>query len=226
MKIETLAKTPAPKLLRYDAMCKAIAACRSVDETKEIRRKAIALAAYAKQAVNRENERKCIEIRIRAERRTGELLREAVTNGTRAKQGQGSKGRTPPPLETLGNLGIKKDQSADWQQLASIPSKVFEAELRKDGPLSTDQILISTGKKKIHQPSPIENVSYDALDVHGWLKEIEREKFLERTPEELLETMLPHMIEDIARLGPVVIEWLKLLTEEATKCLNTTVQNG
>ena len=39
-------------LIRYDAMCTAIAECFSVDEAKEIRNKAKALQVYAKEAMN------------------------------------------------------------------------------------------------------------------------------------------------------------------------------
>jgi hypothetical protein len=73
-----LVKVPALKLLRYDAMVKAIECAASLDEVKEIRAKAVALEAYARQAIDEENERKCRKIGIRAERRAGELLREAA----------------------------------------------------------------------------------------------------------------------------------------------------
>ncbi len=63
-------------LIRYDAMCKAIAECHRVDEVKELRDKARALEVYAQQARNTEAEDKAREIRLRAERRTGELLAE------------------------------------------------------------------------------------------------------------------------------------------------------
>jgi hypothetical protein len=53
------------------------------DEAKEIRDKARALEVYAKQAQNREAERKAAEIRIRAERRAGQLLKEMKDNGQR-----------------------------------------------------------------------------------------------------------------------------------------------
>ena len=62
--------------MKYDAMCSAIAACSRVDEAKEIRDRARALEVYAKQAQNKEAERTAAEIRIRAERRAGQLLRE------------------------------------------------------------------------------------------------------------------------------------------------------
>jgi hypothetical protein len=70
-------------LVRYDAMCRAISACVSVDEVKDIRDKARALEVYAQQARNLEAERKAVEVRIRAERRAGQLLYEMKQNGQR-----------------------------------------------------------------------------------------------------------------------------------------------
>jgi hypothetical protein len=64
-------------LVRYDQMCNAIAECSRVDEAKEIRDQAKALEVYAAQANNTEAERKACEIRIRAERRAGQLLKAA-----------------------------------------------------------------------------------------------------------------------------------------------------
>ena len=61
-------------LLRYDAACHALSLAKSVDEAKDIRDKAEAIRAYARQAKNKELEIDAVEIRIRAERRLGELL--------------------------------------------------------------------------------------------------------------------------------------------------------
>jgi hypothetical protein len=54
------------ELVRYDAMCRAIAETHAIDEVKDIRDKAMALEAYARQAKNFEAEDRCKEIRIRA----------------------------------------------------------------------------------------------------------------------------------------------------------------
>jgi hypothetical protein len=66
----------AAGLIRYDAMCRAIAVAYAVDEVKDIRDKALALERYAAQARNTEAERQACEIRLRAERRAGQLLKE------------------------------------------------------------------------------------------------------------------------------------------------------
>lgn len=62
------------EIIKYDAMCHAIAEAWSIDEAKDIADKAAALAVYAKQAKNFDAERQASEIRVRAERRCGELL--------------------------------------------------------------------------------------------------------------------------------------------------------
>ena len=71
------------ELVRYDAMCLAIAECHRVDEVKEIRDRAVAFQVYAKQALNVEAERQAAKVRIRAERKAGELLKEMRRNGQR-----------------------------------------------------------------------------------------------------------------------------------------------
>ena len=50
-------------LVRYDSMCRAIAAAYEVDEVKDIRDKALAIETYARQAKNTEAERQACEIK-------------------------------------------------------------------------------------------------------------------------------------------------------------------
>src|SRR5215211_3803644 len=83
-------------LPRYDDACRAIAAAKSVDEVKEMHNKAEAMRAYARQAKNRALEVDAAEIRMRAERRLGELIiAQKTTVGLRGPEhskGDGSKG--------------------------------------------------------------------------------------------------------------------------------------
>jgi hypothetical protein len=62
------------ELVHYDTMRRAIDAAHSIDEILPIRHKAAQLAAAAKIAKDFESKRKCRAIRVRAERRAGELL--------------------------------------------------------------------------------------------------------------------------------------------------------
>jgi hypothetical protein len=79
----------AGELIRYDAMCQAIATAYQVDEVKDIRDRAIALEHYSRLAHNVEAERQCCEIRLRAERKAGQLL---------AKREKAKGAREPGPI--------------------------------------------------------------------------------------------------------------------------------
>jgi hypothetical protein len=124
----TLARpTPPPAeyrgLVRYDAMCRAIAEAHAVDEVKDVRDKARAIEMYARQAQNTEAERQAIEIRLRAERKCGELLA-----GDMERAGRGRPAKMSDDT-TLSDLHISRDQSSQWQRLAGIPRDDFEADL-------------------------------------------------------------------------------------------------
>lgn len=149
---ETLAMATA--LMRYDAARKAIAAAYRVDEAKKIRDAAEAVRVYARQARDLEMQNMAAEIRIRAERRAGQLLLEMEKNpGTRGEgrpRKDGTKSRRSsettayPP--TLDEIGISKDQSSKWQRLALLVDEAtFERALaqarEKDGELTNAALL-------------------------------------------------------------------------------------
>ena len=141
-------------LIRYDAARKAIAAAHRVDEVRQIRSRAEAVRVYAKQAGDFELQNQAAEIRIRAERRAGQLLADMTKNpGTRGegrprrdgtKSRRSSSATTYPP--TLDEIGISKDQSCKWQRLAMlVDDATFEMALaqarEKDGELTTAALL-------------------------------------------------------------------------------------
>ena len=115
------------KLIKYDAMCRAITEAFDVDEVKDIRDKAVAIELYSKLANNTENEDRAREIRLRAERKVGQLIKEME----KAKGGRPKTGDTVLPVSepTLADRGITKRQSSDWQKLADVPDQEFEAAL-------------------------------------------------------------------------------------------------
>jgi hypothetical protein len=118
------------ELLRYDAMCQAIAAAYEIDEVKDIRDRAAALEYYARQSLNVEAERQCCEIRLRAERKAGRLLAKME----KAKGGRPSQetGTAMEPVSTLHDLRISKKHASQWQWLAAVPKLQFEAPLAKN----------------------------------------------------------------------------------------------
>jgi hypothetical protein len=105
-------------LTQYSTACRALAAARSIDEVKNIRNKAEALCAPAK---NRELEIGAAEIRIRAERRLGELQAEQPKNrGTCGQLIGPSKMAAPTDkTPTLKELGIDYKLSSRAQKLVS-----------------------------------------------------------------------------------------------------------
>jgi hypothetical protein len=138
---------PGTQLARYDAICRVIDSAYEVNEVKEIRDKAMALEVYMRQIGNTESEDQCYQIRMRAQRKAGELVKamEKAKRGPDAG-GQGSQRVTSeafheevvrlshkPPPKTLAELGISKQQSSDWRKLAIAAGKVV--------PVSGDALL-------------------------------------------------------------------------------------
>jgi hypothetical protein len=122
---------PMRALVKYDRACRAIAAARSVDEVKEIRDKAIAMAAYAKQAKKRDLEADAVEIRLRATRKLDQLRaaqRETVglaTGGDARKVARGK--QNPEQKPTLASQGIDKNLAKQARLLGAVSDERFEA---------------------------------------------------------------------------------------------------
>ena len=88
--IKQVIQSHSTQLVRYDAMCRAIESCQKYDEVREIRDRAVALEVYAAQAMNMEAERSARVIRIRAERRAGQMLKQGKKEGLIRKPGRHS----------------------------------------------------------------------------------------------------------------------------------------
>ncbi len=121
-------------LIKYEAACRALAECKSVDEVKSWADKAAAMQAYGRMAKDKTLEVDAAEIRIRSERRLGEMLAATKAEGglnqsATLKRGPvvvaDDHGKTPK----LADAGISKDLSSRAQKLAAVPEATFEAEL-------------------------------------------------------------------------------------------------
>ena len=115
-------------LIRYDAARHALAEAVRVDEVKQIRDVAIAAQEYARQAKDRELIDSATEIRERAERRAGQLLRQMEKNkGARGTGSNQHQVRSPDATApTLAHIGVTKSQSSRWQRKADMSEDAFE----------------------------------------------------------------------------------------------------
>ena len=126
------------ELVRWDKMKSAVAECHSDDEIAQIRNQAEAYRYALRQAKESpEVIKKAEEIKLRAERRAGELLKEDI--GISKGSNQMSNGTTSK--NTLNNMGISRDQSSKWQKIASIPEEKFENYIEVEKELSTAGVL-------------------------------------------------------------------------------------
>jgi hypothetical protein len=147
------------QLVRYEAARHALAECQRIDEVKDIRDKAEAMAAYARQAKDTELIQYATEIKVRAERKAGEMLAQSnkatggqyAGNGRPIVDGQATRPATDA-APRLADMGISKDQSARWQSLAGMSDEHFETAVAtaKDtaGQVTTAFMLREANKAK------------------------------------------------------------------------------
>jgi hypothetical protein len=109
-------------LVKYDAACRALAEAKSVDEVEAIRDRSMALAAYARQANNRQLEADAFEIRIRAETRVGEMMAEQRKTVGLAPAGRRRIGLSKNPISqpTLAEAGIDKNLANRARKLSAL----------------------------------------------------------------------------------------------------------
>lgn len=158
------------ELILWDKMKNAVIECHSVDEITQLRNKAEAYRYALKQAKESpEVIRKAEEIKLRAERRAGELLKETP----RAKGGNPNLSQPVSGCETLSDMGITHNQSSKWQKIANIPEEKFENYLEVEEELSTAGALKvaknvhvsnNSGENSWYTPSKIIN---SAIKVMG-----------------------------------------------------------
>lgn len=109
------------ELTKLDQAYALIVEAKTVDETKQIIGQAERLKHYAKERnLSFEIQFEISVIKLRAERKAGQLLKEVELNkgaATRSHDGTTQK---------LSDFDINKNQSSRWQSMADIPDDLFE----------------------------------------------------------------------------------------------------
>ena len=106
-------------LASYETACQALAEVRTVAEARDIHDKAVAMAAYARLAKNRELEADAIEIRIRATRRMDQMRMAQKQSIGLAKPGRKKNGLRENPIPTLASQGL--DENSPIKRACSAP---------------------------------------------------------------------------------------------------------
>jgi len=119
-------------LIRYETAKAALAECRTVDEVKAVHDKAEAVRIYARMANDVQLEIDAAEIRLRAERRMGLLIREMnLHKGGRPKVKTGTDEEPVSEPVKLADLGVDKKLSSRAQKVGGIADRAFEAMLNR-----------------------------------------------------------------------------------------------
>lgn len=140
------------KLVKWDKAKSAIAMATSVDEVKDIRDKAEAMRMYAKQAGETlEVQNQIAEIKIRAERKAGELIKEMP----KAKNQNSA-------TNTLLEAGISHIQSSRWQTVAEIPEVEFEEHIKSVNEKKEE--LTTSGTIRVAQKLRRNNIQINETD--------------------------------------------------------------
>lgn len=140
------------QLVRYEEARRAVEAVHRIDEVIDIRDKAEAMAAYARQKNDRDLILWVTDIKVRAERRFGELSSQLGTaQGTRTDKTSSHDGKKSK-AETLAEVGVTPQEAWRCEQLAEMSPDHFEAAVAtaKDtaGQVTTAFMLREAAKHK------------------------------------------------------------------------------
>jgi N6-adenosine-specific RNA methylase IME4 len=148
-------------LVRYDTACAALAEAVSADEVMAVHTTAKAIEAVARVAKNFDLEVNAVKLRVRAEARLGDMLKEAeelglFKVGRPPKDAPADNGSAEEPLlrVKLEEIGVDKKLSSRSQKLSGIGARAVQAMLdrfeqtsRDRGRIAMDVILGETAKR-------------------------------------------------------------------------------
>ena len=133
----------------YERARVALAEAVKIDEVRQIHDLAAAAQEYARRAKDSELIDNATEIRVRAERRAGEVLAEMKARGERDAGGRGPV-ESRPAIQ-LKDLEVTPSQSSRWQRKAAMPKEEFEQHLaaaKKAAVASLDKAATQAEKRE------------------------------------------------------------------------------
>jgi len=143
------------------------------EDVKDIRDKAIAFAAFATAAKDREMEALVGELRMRAERRAGQMLLDSRQEGLRNGKGR-PKNISPGNVlsASLADLKITALESHRWQKIAFMSQDAFEQRLlalRGAGIRATTKSFLDADTSDAKEPEIPKEILRAAAHVLGQL---------------------------------------------------------
>ncbi len=219
-------------LERYEAAKSALTACKSVDEVKGWADRAAATQAYARMAKDKGLEVDAAEIRIRAERRLGEMLRDQKAAGGMSKGGRKTTGSSKEPVShvidsieepiKLAEIGVDKKLSARAQKIAAVPEAEFESEVadwrekvEEEGVRVTARLEIAGAKVLDGAPETYDEGADFAADFEAMSKIIDSDDRLGAAMDQIRAAGLKYAVLEglyVAKSSEVLI-----LTKEASR---------
>jgi len=206
---------------KMEDMRRAIAECVRVDEAREIRDKAQALRIYFRQQKDVYNEINAVKIRIRAERRVGQLLAEMSERGERATRADGvnrganrhlSQAATSAP--TLSELGMTRSEAKRAMDLARVPERQFEAALSGPSPSSASVRRAGNAEPQA-QAVDVRPAVHTWGTIRAFARDIEAGKFLDPAGWTKNRAIQKFQIQEIRAALPKIVDYLsRLATEE------------
>ena len=199
----------------YEAMRTAIACCVKVDEIADLADKAVAAQAYFRQSQDVENEMEASRIRVRAERRLGEILKRMAETGERARRGDVRPG-VESSATRLADLGFPTDRASRAMQLAEVPQEQFDAALAEPEVAQPRRILREV-KAEREPPKPAPLVPIDkTLSLWGKVRELGSEIESGGVPDlqHWRENLQPFQLDHLRRYVPQIIEYLSTIQRE------------
>lgn len=225
-------------IVAYESMCRWIAESESMAECKDISDKAAALREYAKRIKNTDAERRAANVRLIAERRFGELLKElarhqtvgllrggpspdeaeTALNGLDVKHTSGPlPKRDPSPYaQALADTGISTQSAHRYQALAAVPQPVFDEALSDPASIPTAAGLLAKAeaRRAVQEArDPVPQMPSDTLWLWGRLRDLERDGFFDKDLNALLDGLTETMRADVLRIAPLATGFFTRLEE-------------